>query len=184
MRAGGERAFVGIGANLGDCVASFVSVAVQLEREAEIVILAASPLYETPPLGPAGQPPYLNAMLELRVWLSPLDFLRKLQEIETALGRDRGPDCVKWGPRMIDLDVVLFGDRCIDHPDLVIPHPHAHERAFVLTPLAALAPELIHPRLGISIEDLARAQPDVDEMCEQARPMGWPGGRRGGDLGG
>ena len=124
MRAGGERVFVGIGANLGDCVASFVSVAVQLEREAEIVILAASPLYETPPLGPAGQPPYLNAMLELRVWLSPLDFLRKLQEIETALGRERGPDCVKWGPRVIDLDVVLFGDRRIDHPDLVIPHPH------------------------------------------------------------
>ena len=127
MRAGGERVFVGVGANLGDCVASFVSVVVQLEREAEIVILAASPLYETPPLGPAGQPPYLNAMLELRVWLSPLDFLRKLQEIETALGRERGPDCVKWGPRVIDLDVVLFGDRRIDHPDLVIPHPHAHE---------------------------------------------------------
>ena len=183
MRAGGERVFVGVGANLGDCVATFVAVVELLEREAEVTVLGASPVYETPPLGPPGQPPYLNAVLELRVWLSPLDLLHRLQGIETTLGRDRGPDSVKWGPRMVDLDVVLFGDRCIDHPDLVIPHPHAHERAFVLVPLAELAPDLAHPKLGVSIEELARAQSDVEEMREQSRPMGWPGAWRGGAAG-
>ncbi len=81
MRAGGERAFVGIGANLGDCVASFVSVAVHLAREAEIVILAASPLYETTPLGPARQPPYLSAPRALPVWPSPHDHLPTLPAV-------------------------------------------------------------------------------------------------------
>eukprot|EP00919_Chromeraceae_sp_WS-2016_P009720 GHVR01022907.1.p2 GENE.GHVR01022907.1~~GHVR01022907.1.p2 ORF type:complete len:178 (+),score=31.27 GHVR01022907.1:493-1026(+) len=175
MRAGGEIVYIAVGANLGDREATFAAVIRALEEESEWLILAASSVYETPPLGPAGQAAYLNAVLALRTWLSPIDLLRRLQAIENVLGRDRGPDAIRWGPRVIDLDVLFYGDRCIDVPDLVVPHPAAHERAFVMTPLAELAPALRHPVLGVAIRDIADGLADRGEVRVWQRPPGWPG---------
>jgi 2-amino-4-hydroxy-6-hydroxymethyldihydropteridine diphosphokinase len=148
----------------------------RLEREPDVRLLAASPIYETPPLGPPDQPAYLNAVVELRVWLAPQALLHRLQAIENALGRDRSGQAERWGPRSIDLDLLLFGERRIELPDLSVPHPRLHERAFVLAPLAALAPELRHPVLGAAVDELMRARPDLDALRVWRRPPGWPGG--------
>ena len=174
MRSGGERAFVAFGANLGDREASFAAAVERLEGEPDLRLVAASPVFETPPIGPPGQPAYLNAVVELRSWIGPHELLLRLQAIEGALGRDREEE-VRWGPRALDLDLLFFGDRQIAMSDLEVPHPRLHERAFVLVPLAALVPEWRHPSLGTSIRELAEAQPDADEIRAVARPVGWPG---------
>jgi 2-amino-4-hydroxy-6-hydroxymethyldihydropteridine diphosphokinase len=175
MRAGGEIAYVAVGANLGDRDATFASVIESIEREADLLLLVASPVFESAPVGPAGQGAYLNAALELRTWLSPLDLLRRLQAIERQLGRDRGPEAVHWGPRTIDLDLLFFGDRCVDLPDLVVPHPRAHERAFVMLPMVRLAPGYWHPVLGRSLGEIARGSAGKEDVREWPRPSGWPG---------
>jgi 2-amino-4-hydroxy-6-hydroxymethyldihydropteridine diphosphokinase len=175
MREGGELVFVAVGANLGDREATFAAVIRALEREADLLLLGASTVYETDPIGPAGQDAYLNAVLGLRSWLSPLALLRRLQAIEAALGRDRGPQVERWGPRTVDLDLLFYGERCIELPELVVPHPRAHERAFVLMPLAELAPGLVHPRLGVTVEVIARALLDAEAVRPWRRPEGWPG---------
>ena len=180
MRAGGECAYVALGANLGDRAATFSAVIEAFEREPDVRLLSASNVYETPPLGPAGQDPYLNAVVSLHVWLSPAALLARLLAIETRLGRDRGPDSVRWGPRAIDLDLLFFGDRCMEAAELTLPHPRAHERAFVLVPLADIAPDLRHPILGRTVSELVTQQPDTDEVERAPRPTGWPGaGSRG-----
>ena len=177
MRSGGERAFVAFGANLGDRQATFAAAIARLEREPDVRLVAASPVYETPPLGPPGQDPYLNAVVALHAWLSPEVLLQRLQAIESALGRDRGPDAVRWGPRAVDLDLLFFGDRCVDLPELEVPHPRLHERAFVLVPLADLAPALVHPVRGASVESMLAAQAGLDQIVARPRPAGWPGAR-------
>ena len=174
MRGGGEVVYVALGANLGDREAAFVSVIDALEGDPGLCLRAASPVYETRPVGPADQPRYLNAVLELRVWLAPLELLSRLQSIERALGRDRGPEAVRWGPRHIDLDILFFGDRCIDRPDLIVPHPRAHERSFVMMPLADLAPNLAHPRLGQTAAALAAGRADRADVSPWPAPVGWP----------
>jgi 2-amino-4-hydroxy-6-hydroxymethyldihydropteridine diphosphokinase len=183
MREGGELVFVAVGANLGDREATFAAVVRALEREADLLLLGASTVYETDPIGPPGQEAYLNAVLGLRSWLSPLDLLRRLQAIEAALGRDRLLEGERWGPRTIDLDLLFYGERCIDLPELSVPHPRAHERAFVLLPLAELAPELVHPRLGLTIETMVRAHLETEAVRPWRRPTGWPGARQDAGYG-
>ena len=107
----------------------------------------------------------------------PLALLGRLQAIEQALGRDRGPDAVRWGPRAIDLDLLFFGDRAVSLPDLEVPHPRLHERAFVLVPLADVAPALVHPVRGGSVEAMLAAQGGIEEIVTRPRPQGWPGAR-------
>jgi 2-amino-4-hydroxy-6-hydroxymethyldihydropteridine diphosphokinase len=178
MRAGGELAYVAVGANLGDREATFAAVIEALDQETDVVLLAASPVFETAPVGPSDQGAYLNAVVELRAWLAPLELLRRLQAIEVRLGRDRSREPDRWGPRPIDLDLLFFGERCIELPDLIVPHPRAHERAFVLTPLAELAPRLLHPLLGVEIAEMAAQRVEQDAVRPWRRPSGWPGGPR------
>jgi 2-amino-4-hydroxy-6-hydroxymethyldihydropteridine diphosphokinase len=175
MREGGELVFVAVGANLGDREATFAAVVRALETEPDLLLLAASTVYETDPVGPGEQGPYLNAVLGLRSWLAPLELLRCLQRIEAILGRDRSPSAVRWGARTLDLDLLFYGERVIELPELVVPHPRAHERAFVLMPLAELAPALIHPRLGATIEAIAASIFDSQSVRPRRRPAGWPG---------
>lgn len=175
MRAGGEIAYVAVGANLGDREETFARVIAELEGLSDVLVLSASSVFETAPLGTPGQSAYLNGVLALRSWLGPLDLLHGLQAIEAALGRDRSRESVRWGPRTIDLDLLFFGDRCLEVPELTVPHPRAHERAFVLTPLAEVAPEYRHPILGIEIAEMARAQADHESVRPWPRPTGWPG---------
>jgi 2-amino-4-hydroxy-6-hydroxymethyldihydropteridine diphosphokinase len=139
------RAFVGLGANLGDREAAIREAARRIDAK------RLSTIRETEPWGYAEQPPFLNAVAELATELSPHDLLARLLEVERALGRLRlGP---RWGPRTIDLDLLLYDDAVVEEPGLVVPHARLHERVFVLEPLAELDPSLIVPGKG-TVSDL------------------------------
>ena len=130
------RAFLALGSNLGDRQA-YIDAAVADMPD----VVAVSPVYETDPVGgPADQPPYLNAVVELDTDLSPRRLLELCQRLEAKAGRVRTE---RWGPRTLDVDVLLVGDLVVNEPDLVVPHPRMWERDFVLRPLADLAPELV-----------------------------------------
>ncbi len=175
MRTGGEIVYVAVGANLGDREATFSAAIRAIEAEADLLLLSASPVFETEPVGPEGQGAYLNAVLQLRVWLGPVELLRRLQSIEIVLGRDPNRETLRWGPREIDLDILFFGDRCIDSPDLVVPHARAHERIFVMAPMAEIAPAFVHPKLGITVGEIVLSFPDREGVRAWPRPAGWPG---------
>jgi 2-amino-4-hydroxy-6-hydroxymethyldihydropteridine diphosphokinase len=147
------RAYVGLGANLGDREAAIL-------RAAELLPAARlSRIRETAPWGYADQPPYLNAVAEVETDLGPRAFLDRLLGIERDLGRLRlGP---RWGPRTIDLDLLLHGDAVVDEPGLTVPHPRLHERLFVLEPLAELDPALEIPGKGTVSALLAGLQSDA-----------------------
>jgi 2-amino-4-hydroxy-6-hydroxymethyldihydropteridine diphosphokinase len=141
-----RRAFLGLGANLGDRRAALRQAVTRLEDEGDVV--AVSPLYETDPVGgPEGQGPYLNLVVELATADSPRRLLERCQALEEAAHRVR---TVRFGPRTLDADVLLVGDLVVDEPDLIVPHPRMWERRFVLQPLADLAPELVSPEQQIA----------------------------------
>ena len=142
-------AYIGLGSNLGDRAAHLHAALDRLGTYGTVE--AVSPFLETDPVGYAEQPRFLNAAVRLRTTLPPDDLLRGLLSIETALGRVR---TVRWGPRTIDLDLLLYDDLVRDDPGLTVPHPRLHERRFVLEPLVAIAPDAVHPLLGRTISQL------------------------------
>jgi len=129
------RACIGLGANLGDPKAQLDRAARLLHAHADIRCTATSPIYRSAPLGPPGQPDYLNAAVALETTLSPSALLAALQAIERSLGRLPGE---RWGPRVIDLDLLLYDQQLIDEPGLIVPHAEIARRNFVLTPLIDL----------------------------------------------
>jgi 2-amino-4-hydroxy-6-hydroxymethyldihydropteridine diphosphokinase len=148
-------AYIALGANLGDRSANLNAAIDALRATDGVEVTKISSFIENPAIGgPADSPPFLNAAAELRTTLSPHELLDRLLEIERSLGRER---LEKWGPRVIDLDVLLYGDAIIAEPNLHIPHPLMHERRFVLEPLAQIAPQLRHPILHRSIRELLAA---------------------------
>jgi 2-amino-4-hydroxy-6-hydroxymethyldihydropteridine diphosphokinase len=140
-------AFVGIGSNLGEPARQIAAALEQLAAEDGIELVAASTLRETEPVGYLDQPNFLNGAAQLETALSPRELLERLLAIESRLGRVRG-DGPRFGPRTIDLDLLLYGDETIDEPGLTVPHPRLAERRFALEPLAELAPGLEVPGLG------------------------------------
>ncbi len=140
------HAYIAIGSNLGDRAATVESALDSMRRIASTELVACSPVIETDPVGPPGQRPYLNAVAELRTFLAPRTLLDELLGIEREHGRNRDSE-TRWGPRQLDLDLLLFGEQVIAEPGLIVPHPRMHEREFVLEPLAALAPDAFHPIL-------------------------------------
>jgi 2-amino-4-hydroxy-6-hydroxymethyldihydropteridine diphosphokinase len=151
-------AFIGLGANLGDRMEALRAAVEQLAREPGFLLRATSRVYETDPIGPP-QPRYLNAVVKIGTLLSPRATLRRLLEIEELLGRVRRE---RWGSREIDLDLLLYGDRIVADGALRVPHPHLHERGFVLVPLAEIAPEAYHPQLARTAAELAAALSDAE----------------------
>jgi 2-amino-4-hydroxy-6-hydroxymethyldihydropteridine diphosphokinase len=140
------RAFLSLGSNLGDR-RGYLAAAVELIPD----VVAVSQLYETDPVGgPPGQGAYLNCVVELRTTRTPRELLAAAQGAEAAASRTRSE---RWGPRTLDVDVLLVGEETVDDPDLVVPHPRMWGRGFVLVPLADLAPELV---IGHLTSDLAR----------------------------
>jgi len=145
-------AYLALGANLGDRRRNIQSAVELLRATAGTSVTKVSSLHETAAVGgPAGSPAFLNAAAEVETSLEPAALLARLLEIERLLGRERRE---KWGPRTIDLDVLLYDDRVVDEPHLHIPHPLMHQRRFVLAPLAEIAPGAIHPVLKRSVAEL------------------------------
>ena len=141
------RAYVGVGANLGDREATIRAALAELPG-----VVAVSSLRETDPVGVAQQPPFLNGAAALETELAPRELLGVLLAVEQKLGRERRE---RWGPRTIDLDLLLFGPETIDEPGLTVPHPRLHERRFALEPLLDLDPELSIPGRGRVVDLLA-----------------------------
>ena len=147
------RAYVGLGANLGQREETLREAVRILDRAPDVDVIAVSELRETEPVGPIAQPPFLNGAVALETALSARELLELLLDVERSLGRIREE---RWGPRVVDLDLLLYGDDVVDEPGVEVPHPRLHERRFALEPLAELDPELELPGRG-RVSDLLAA---------------------------
>ncbi|MGH8413597.1 MAG: 2-amino-4-hydroxy-6-hydroxymethyldihydropteridine diphosphokinase [Gammaproteobacteria bacterium] len=143
----GVRVYVGLGSNLDDPAAQIKRAFVELAEPPQTRVLAQSHLYKSKPLGPQDQPDYLNAVAVLETQLEPLDLLHGLRALEERHGRRRAGER-HWGPRSLDLDILVYGDIRMQTPELTLPHPGVHARSFVLYPLAEVAPALVIPGHG------------------------------------
>jgi 2-amino-4-hydroxy-6-hydroxymethyldihydropteridine diphosphokinase len=146
------RAYIGLGSNLGEREATLRRALEALAGTDGVEIVAVSSFRETDPVGKVEQPRFVNAAAGLETSLAPRELLKRLLEVERSLGRDRTKE-ERWGPRTLDLDLLLYGDETIDEPALEVPHPRLAERAFVLEPLLELDPELRLPD-GRALRDL------------------------------
>ena len=158
-------AYLGLGSNLGNRRQNLQTTVIRL-RHQSVFLERASSLYETQPIGFTEQPPFYNAVIAVRLGLTARQLLAVIADIEQGLGRRR---TVRWGPRSIDIDILLYGNKTVAEPDLQIPHPRLHERAFVLVPLAELVPELILPD-GSRIAGLLAA---IDSSGVKKIMAGW-----------
>jgi 2-amino-4-hydroxy-6-hydroxymethyldihydropteridine diphosphokinase len=150
------RAFVGIGSNLGEREELVRQALEELAKLPDTTLVRASSLYDTEPVGEIEQPRFLNAAVMLDTELTARQLLWNLQRIEARLGRVRSQ---RWGPRTMDLDLLLYGDLVIEEPELHLPHPELARRAFVLVPLVELDPGLRHPVSGLTVvQMLARLE--------------------------
>lgn len=140
-------AWIGLGANLGDAAATVGAAMTALDGLPATRLCQASRLYATPAWGNEDQPPFVNAVAAVETLLSADELLQAMLALEQRFGRVRDP-ALHWGPRALDLDLLLYGAQVIDQPGLQVPHPYLHERAFVLVPLAEIAPELTIPGQG------------------------------------
>lgn len=156
------RCYIGIGSNLNDPVNQVRQAFRALSNLPDTKLLAQSPLYSNPPLGPQDQPNYVNAVAELNTALSPQALLVKLLEVELQAGRDRAK-AIHWGPRVLDLDLLIYSDRIIFEPNLKVPHPGIAHRSFVLLPLFDIAPQLDIPGVGALAQLVERSSPG--DLC-------------------
>jgi len=158
-------AYIGLGANVGDPRRQLEEALARLAAAEEVEVLKVSSFYRNPPLGPPGHPWYVNAVAQVRTRLAPEELLRVLHGIEGAMGRERRE---RWGPRIIDLDLLLYNGVVLSGPGLAVPHPEMHQRAFVLAPLAEIAPQAWHPALNkTAVELLAKLAPEDRECLEK-----------------
>jgi 2-amino-4-hydroxy-6-hydroxymethyldihydropteridine diphosphokinase len=141
--------YIALGTNLGDRLDN-LRAAVQ-SMPPDVRVLGESHVYETPPWGYEDQPAFLNMVVKAETDLGPESLLKYLKQVEVQLGRKQS---FRWGPRLIDLDILFYDDLLIASPLLVVPHPRLHERAFVLVPLAEVAAEYVHPVLGKRVWEL------------------------------
>ena len=160
-------AYIGLGSNLGDRMATLRTAIERFESLGRVT--SVSSLYKTEPVGYLEQPSFLNAVIALETALTPADLLHALLGIERDLGRARSfPNA----PRTLDLDLLLVDNVILDTPELTLPHPRQHGRAFVLVPLAEIAPQVVHPGSGKTMQELLRALPDQGDV-EVYAPAGW-----------
>jgi 2-amino-4-hydroxy-6-hydroxymethyldihydropteridine diphosphokinase len=166
---GVTRAFVGLGSNLGDRLAQLGAAVAALDATPGIRVVAVSRAYESEPWGVADQPAFANAVAALDVELAPRELLAVCKRIEAELGRVAG---VRFGPRALDIDVLLFGEEAIDSPELTVPHPRLLERDFVVTPLLEIAPDVRLPDGTAPSREGATAGRVTSVLGDVARPDG------------
>jgi 2-amino-4-hydroxy-6-hydroxymethyldihydropteridine diphosphokinase len=157
-------AYIALGSNQGDRELNLLRAVAEIGKLPDSRVTGLSPIYETSPVGVTDQPAFYNAVLRLSTHLSPLELLHHLQHIENKVfKRSR---TVRWGPRSIDLDLLLYADEVIASHELTIPHPRMAERRFVLEPLCALSPGLIHPVLGSAVAELLAALRSAERVVQ------------------
>ncbi len=160
------EAYIGLGSNMGDRVENLQSALKKIAAIGKTTITAVSSHYLTPPWGVTEQNTFVNQVIAIDTGLSPLGLLRELKQIEIKMGRQAG---ARWGPRIIDLDILWYGGEQINLPELQIPHPYLRQRLFVLIPLEELNPELILPEDGMTVKEvlkevLGREQNEIIKM--------------------
>ncbi len=160
--------FLGLGANIGNRVKALKEAERLISEIDGILVVSSASLYETEPVGIVDQPSFINSALKIKTALYPTELLGRLKEIEREMGR---VDTIRWGPRIIDIDILLFGNIVINKKGLTIPHPEMAKRAFVLVPLSEIAPNVIHPVLAKSIREL------VDDLGDVTDVRMWKGDR-------
>jgi 2-amino-4-hydroxy-6-hydroxymethyldihydropteridine diphosphokinase len=155
-----SAAYIGIGSNLGDREFN-CKQAIGFLRQKGITVRKESSLFETRPWGVTAQPLFLNMAIEIETALKPFELLKTLKDIENEMGRE---ETFLWGPRIIDLDILLYGNNIVDEKGLRIPHPYMQDREFVLRPLSEIAGDITHPVLLLSIEELLQRLKSTENM--------------------
>ena len=158
-----HAAYIGFGSNIGDRLAHIQNAIHALSKTEEITLQKISSVYKTAPVGYEAQAEFLNGVAAIQTSLSPLSLLHTLKNIETAIGRKHR---IRWGPREIDLDILIYGDLCLQTEELVVPHPEMHLRGFVLVPFAEIASDLVHPVFEESIQTLVNRLEDDKSVIE------------------
>lgn len=147
-----SQVYLSLGANLGDRLKMLAQALEELDNHTLIRVVRSSPVYESEPWGLIGQPKFLNIIAEIETVLTPLELLHAVKSVEQFLGRTPSP---RWGPRCIDIDLILWGDTVLRTTELTLPHERFRERAFVMLPLAGLAPDALDPETGSTMAALA-----------------------------
>ncbi|MDH4069811.1 MAG: 2-amino-4-hydroxy-6-hydroxymethyldihydropteridine diphosphokinase [Ignavibacteria bacterium] len=145
--------FLGLGSNLGERQVALQNAAKAIGRIPDVKIVWGSPVYETEPYGNSDQPAFLNAALQVETILDPAGLFQELQQIEKEVGRKEGE---RWGPREIDIDILVYDGLVFDEANLRVPHPDIERRKFVLVPLNDIAPDLVHPVSGLTVSEMLR----------------------------
>jgi len=169
----GVICFLGIGSNMGNPVANCARAEKRISGINGVGVLRHSSLYRTEPVGFTGQEWFVNGVMEVRTTLGPRPLMDAILKVENEMGRIRG---VQWGPRIIDVDILLYGHAVIDDESLSIPHPRLHARRFVLVPLDEIAPHVIHPVFGISVRGLL-------DRLDDTSTVEWMSGEWGCSMG-
>ena len=159
--------YLSLGSNLGDRAAALTAALHALEGEVTITLREHSHCYETEPIGIKDQPPFLNMAVEIETDVAPLELLKTVKDIERQTGRN---ESTRWGPREIDIDIILWGNTVFESERLTLPHREFRQRAFVLAPMVEIAPDAIDPVTGATMAELAQS-PDVEGWVEKREKL-------------